>query len=164
MRLKNGGKLIAALVAVLSCTAVIWSSCKKKSAVATCNYYVCLNGGRCAMDTVKKAPGCVCPLGYEGVNCGTLTVEKYTGTWDMRQITLGSDSLDFQNDTLYYPVMLKKTATPTTFFIYNFSNNPQYTSILCMLDSTNSNWFRIDTLSAKALFYDNYHLISGILC
>ncbi len=163
MRLKNGGKFIAAILAVLCSTAIIWSSCKKKSAVATCNYYVCLNGGYCHMDTVTDKPACVCPVGYEGVNCNTLTVDKFMGTWDMMQVTTGSDSMDFKNDTLYYPVLLRKTATPTTFFILNFSNNPYYTSILCVLDTSklHTNWFDIDTMSAKQLFYDNFHLIRG---
>jgi hypothetical protein len=161
MRLKKGGKFIAAVIAVLFCTAIIWSSCKKESGLANCNYYVCLNGGRCAMDTTINKPGCVCPIGYEGYNCGTLNVEKYLGKWNMRQVTSGSDSIDFVNDTLYYPVELKKTSSATTFFIYNFSNNPQYTSILCVMDSIDSRTFYIDTMSAKALFYDHYHLVKG---
>ena len=158
---KNGGKLILGFITVLVCLAIVWSSCKKKSSVASCNYYVCLNGGYCSMDTAKKMPKCICPVGYEGYNCNTLTVEKYMDTWDMQQIITGSDSMAFQDDTMYYPVMLRKTATLTTFFIYNFSNKPYYSSILCTLDSSDSRYFNIDTISAKQLFYDNYHLVKG---
>jgi hypothetical protein len=162
MRNMKGGKLIAAVVAIVSFTAIVWVSCKKSDKnLNTCNYYVCLNGGYCHRDAITQKVGCLCPTGYEGNNCSIKSVDKFIGTWNMEQIITGSDSMDFQNDTMYYLVMLKKSATPTTFFISNFSANPYYEHILCTMDTGDSRYFNIDTMSAKQLFYDHFHLVKG---
>jgi len=162
MGIKKGGKLIAAIIAVFSFITIAWFSCTKAgSNLNTCNYYVCENGGYCHRDTLTKLVGCLCPTGYEGATCATVSVAKYVGTWDMLQVITGSDSSAFKNDTIHYTVFLKATATPTTFFIDNFGSNPYYNNIICTLDSTNSSKFIIDTISAFHLLYDNFHIVSG---
>ena len=77
------------------------------------------------------------------------------------EIISGSDSVNFRHDTIRYSVSLTNTATPTTFFINNFSNDPYYNKIICTLDSTNSFNFLLDTISAYHLLYDHYHLLYG---
>ncbi len=160
---KKGGIFFAAVVTVFSFITVAWFSCSKPGAnLNTCENVICLNGGYCHKDTLTKKIECLCPTGYEGANCGSVAVQKFLGTWDMMQVIEGSDSLLYpKKDTSYYSVSLQKTATPTTFFIFNFSNNLNYNNIICTLDSTDSHKFIIDTISAYHLLYDNYHLITG---
>ncbi len=159
---KKGGILIASVVTIFSFIAVAWQSCTKPGDnLNTCNNVICLNGGYCHKDTLTKTIECLCPTGYEGANCGTVSVSKFVGTWDIMQVITGSDSVVFNHDTSYYQVALKKTATPTTFFIYNFANNLYYNNIICTLDSQDSHSFYIDTISAYGLMYDHYHILSG---
>ena len=79
----------------------------------------------------------------------------------MRQIITGSDSAAFIDDTSYYTVFLKKSATPTTFFIDNFANNKYYNEIVCTIDSATSYHFGIDTISAYHMLFDSYKLTYG---
>jgi hypothetical protein len=162
MRIMKGGKLVAAIATFCCCAAIVWLSCTKVSSnPSTCIGFVCLNGSFCHVDTITKKPSCICPTGYEGPNCSTASVSKYAGTWNMMQIITGSDSANFNHDTTRYVVTLTNTATPTTFFIDNFSNNPYYNEIICTLDSTDSHKFLLDTISAYHLLYDHYHLLYG---
>lgn len=52
-------------------TTVINSSCERN----VCNNVYCLNGGSCSGGT------CLCPLGYEGPQCQTLSITRYLGTY-----------------------------------------------------------------------------------
>jgi hypothetical protein len=126
-----------------------------------CEGVICENGGYCHMDSTTNKPKCICPTGFEGVNCATGSIAKYIGTWDMRQIISGSDSVGFINDTSYFQVFLRKTATPTTFFIDNFADNKYYNEIVCTVDSNNSFNFGIDTISAYHMLFDSYRLTYG---
>ena len=162
MRIKKGSKLIAAVVTFSCLTAIIWLSCTKTTANPnTCIGVICENGAFCNVDTMTKKPVCVCPTGYEGANCSIVSVAKYVGTWKMMEIITGSDSSNFIGDTIRYSVGLTTTATPTTFFINNFANDPYYDQIICTMDSTNSYLFTLDTISAYHLLYDHYHLLYG---
>lgn len=162
MIIKRGSKFIAALLTLISVITVAWLSCTKVGAnLHTCNGIICENGGYCHVDTFTKKPICLCPTGYEGTNCAIISIDKYIGTWDMTQVTLGSDSVAFNNYVAHYVVLLKQTATPTTFFITNFSNDLYYNSIICTMDSINTSNFIIDTISAYHLLFDHYKLVSG---
>ena len=168
MGMKTGNRLIAGAFTLVCVIAVIWGSCTKPGDnLNTCNNYVCENGGYCSMDTLTKKVHCFCPVGFEGTNCSVRTVDRYVDTWNMMQIRTGSDSIKYDTaynkiiDTVYYVVMLKKTATPTTFFIDNFSSNPYYNSIICSIDTGDKSHFIIDTFSSYHLMWDNYHLIAG---
>src|ERR1035437_5617075 len=108
MIIKRGSKFIAATVTFISIITVAWLSCTKVGAnLQTCNGIICENGGYCHVDTFTKKPVCLCPSGYEGSNCATVSVDKYIGTWDMMQVITGSDSIGFKNDTVHYIVLLK---------------------------------------------------------
>ncbi len=168
MGIKKGNRLIAAAFTLVCVIGIIWGSCTKPGAnLNTCNYYICQNGGYCSMDTFTKKVRCFCPVGYEGSNCAVRTVDRYVGTWNMMQVLTGSDSMKYDTgyhkiiDTSYYVVMLKKSATPTTFFIDNFSANPYYNNIICSIDTGIKSHFIIDTFSSYHLMWDNYHLVAG---
>lgn len=161
---KRSGRIIATIAALFSFLMLAYISCKKPQGYVRCEGVTCLNGGYCAVDTTpQQKPHCVCPIGWEGSNCATAVVNKYFGTWDLHQHITGSDSM-VTIDSVYlkrdttYPVFLQQTATPTTFFINNFFNNPYYNYIICTLDSLNSHRFYIDTISDFHQMYDHYKI------
>ena len=39
----------------------------------------CANGGICTNGT------CICPIGYEGVSCETLSIDKFLGSWNVSE-------------------------------------------------------------------------------
>ena len=176
---KKSGVIIAAILA-LCCvfSAVYISSCTKPSKGPSCDNYGCQNGGYCSVDTELKnifyplsngtrcdCPGsgvptvhCNCPSGFEGANCGTAVTTKYTGTqnWDVKQTVIGSDTASAVGKVFTYVAFLIPSATPTTFFINNICDSNNYNDIVCTIDSTNSNNFVIDTLSAFHMFYQHF--------
>lgn len=158
MVIKKSGLVITVLgilSVVLSVTYV--SSCTKplEDRPWSCNYVVCTNGGAC--DSGK----CVCPVGFEGTDCSVKTVEKYYGHWTAHFKTIGSDSASQLGKDTVYPMELKASATYTTFFIYNFNNNKNYSNILCKVDSVRKEIFIIDSTMAQNMFYDQYRIKGG---
>lgn len=159
----KGGKYFAAIVTMLSFITIAWFSCTKVNEnLRTCNGVICQNGAYCRVDTTTKKPVCHCPTGYEGPTCATISIDKFVDTWDLTQVITGSDStIGAFDTTTRYTVFLKKTATPTTFFINNFVGNPYYNEIVCTLDSLNSRIFTIDTISAYHMLFDHFQLVRG---
>lgn len=131
--------ILTALSSILCFLSVAYFSCTKPGSSPSCNGVVCKNSGYC------NRGHCVCPSGFEGSDCGTASVNKFIGTWDVTQITTASDVPSEIGKDSTYTVFLKNTSTPTTFFIDNFLGNPRYNSILCTLDSVNTNNFIVDT-------------------
>ena len=153
---------IAAIFTILSFVTITWVSCSKNNdGLVRCEGVVCQNGGYCHTNAVTGISSCSCPTGYEGPYCATASVTKYLGTWRMQQVITGSDSILTIHDTTHYSVSLVQTATPTTFFINNFADNPYYNQILCTIDTNNSAIFTIDTFSAYHMLFDNYKLLYG---
>ena len=155
--------IIAAIASLLTFLSVAYvSSCSKPGANKySCEGVVCQNGGYC------DSAMCRCPVGYEGANCSIPVVAKYIGTWDATQVVTGTDSIHYLNDTIHYVAFLKKTATPTTFFIDNFTGNPYYNESICVVDTVNkvTGWnssdFVVDTISGANMIYAHYMLQWG---
>lgn len=123
-----------------------------------CNYVYCQNGGKC--DSAK----CKCPVGYEGKDCGTATVDKYlSAKWRMSTVIVGSDSAHLigPGSKKTYPVQLTATATNTTFFMANFDGNSLYDHIICRIDSVDNNTFMFDTTSVLNMYYDHFRIRHG---
>ena len=158
--MKRSNFIIAALLVLFSVITVAYMSCSKATNGPMCTGTTCTNGGVCSINDTTHKPMCTCPTGYEGTNCSTVSVNKFLGGWNMRQIVTGSDSTAYNNDTSYYQVTLAAAHTPTTFFIDNFFNDQEYNNIICTLDPTNSNNFGIDTISAYFMVY-NHFIIQG---
>ena len=153
---------IAVLITIFSFFTVTYMSCSKGfHGHVGCEGVLCENDGYCHIDTLTHKPKCVCPVGYEGSNCATVSVAKYLAAWTVKQKILGSDSTMYNGDSLTYIAFLRKSGTPTTFFIDNFFNNPYYNDIICTLDSMNSSHFLLDTLSAYHMVYNNFKVVSG---
>jgi hypothetical protein len=164
MVIKKGSRNIAAIATLLTLLSVVYaSSCSKSSFNKySCSGVVCLNGGYCDSGL------CVCPVGFEGANCSIPYTAKYLGTWDVRQVIIGTDSVKYLHDTAYYQAFLKATATPTTFFFDNFAGDPYYNQVVCIIDtiikgasSDNTNNFVIDTTSGYSMRYGHYMLQWG---
>ncbi len=161
---KKSSIIITAIVTLISIFTLTWLSCSKPSQPNSCYGVICENGGYCSMDTVKAntlGAVCTCPAGFEGPTCATISVDKYLGTWDLKQHIFWSDSANYIGTNSNYSVILEKTATNTTFFINNFFNNPYYNNIICDIDSGNSFRFNIDTLSDFHEYYDHYQVKWG---
>ncbi len=155
---KKSGLVISAIGVLSFLFSVAYiSSCTKPIAEFpySCNGIVCNNGGHC--DSAK----CKCPVGYEGKFCDTKSVDKFFGFWKLTSTVIGSDSANCVGKDSVYTVELKETATPTTFFVYNFGGNPYYSELVCLLDSTYKNNFRIDTTSSINMVYDHYRIRGG---
>jgi len=159
---RKSSVVIVAIAAILSFFTIGWLSCKKPGQPHSCDNIVCENGGYCYQDTLlTSSPRCACPSGYEGYNCATVSVNKYIGTWDMKEHVDWSDTVAFIGRDSSYFVELNTTSTPTTFFIDNFFNNPFYNNIICNLDSTHTDNFTMDTLSNFHMYYNHYKIKWG---
>jgi hypothetical protein len=152
---KKSSILIAAIGTLFCFFSVAYISCSKPGSAPKCNGVTCENGGSCYKGN------CVCPVGYEGGNCGTASVAKYIGAWDVHTRITASDSLKYVGIDSNYIVFFKNTATPTTFFIDNFLGNPKYNNIISVLDSTNSFRFKMDTLRNQNMWFDRTVLTYG---
>ena len=61
----------SALLTISAFSVVTYTSCSKDE----CKDVVCNNGGTCS------GGSCLCPTGYEGTNCETLSATKFIGSW-----------------------------------------------------------------------------------
>ena len=85
-------KILLSLSLLLGST-FYFSSCEKDP----CEDTVCLNGGTC------NDGSCACTDGYEGADCGTLSADKFVGTYSVAAVCNGSN--------YNYTVSITKSAT-----------------------------------------------------
>jgi len=154
---KNSLVITLLAVVTLFVSVVYVSSCTKSPGEFpySCSGVVCKNGGRC------DSGRCVCPVGFEGADCGTGTVDKFIGYWRVNQKVVGSDSLNLVDSETVYTMQLMRTATNTTFFLYNLYDNPSYSSLVCKIDSIQRNDFGIDTAASSNMLYDQFRIRLG---
>ncbi len=106
--------LIDLLAFIILFLAITSASCTKDTATTTITTttvkcVTCSNGGACINDT------CVCPSGYEGVSCETISRQKFFGNWSVFE--KGSTSPAAQ-----YPVSITEGSTINSVVIQNFYN------------------------------------------
>ncbi len=105
MRARFKTIVLSALGAIAAFSAVTSTSCEPDK----CKAIVCAYGGVCKEGT------CICPAGYEGYQCETITRDKFKGTWTV-----------FENGTVTnsakYDVVIDFGATMTEMSIKNFYN------------------------------------------
>lgn len=97
--------ILSALGAITAFGAVTYSSCTPDK----CKSIVCAHGGVCKEGT------CVCPTGYEGYQCETITRDKFHGIWTVFE--KGTASMPAQ-----YDVRVDYGANMTDMTITNFYN------------------------------------------
>lgn len=67
--------VLSALGTVVAFSAIFYSSCSTDK----CKSIACAYGGVC------KDGACICPSGYEGVQCETITRDKFIGTYNVSE-------------------------------------------------------------------------------
>jgi hypothetical protein len=97
--------ILSALGAVAAFGAVTFSACKPEK----CKSIVCAYGGVCKEGT------CICPTGYEGFQCETITRDKFKGNWTVFE--KGTKSMPAQ-----YSLVIEYGANMTDMTIKNFYN------------------------------------------
>ncbi len=97
--------LLSALGALTVFAAVTISSCNNDK----CKAIVCAYGGVCTDGA------CICPSGYEGPQCETITRARYLGIW----VVTEDGTL---TDAARYPVSVEKGDNITELRIKNFRN------------------------------------------
>ena len=97
--------LISALATLSAFISITYISCNRDR----CKTIVCANGGVCNGGT------CVCPSGYEGTNCETVSRDKFLGAWTV--LEKGTTSAAAQ-----YGITIKKSTQITDIVITNFYN------------------------------------------
>jgi hypothetical protein len=97
--------LISALATFSAFISIAYLSCNRDK----CKTIVCANGGVC------NSGGCICPAGYEGSNCETVSRDKFRGIWHVFE--KGSITQPAQ-----YSVTIKSGTNVTDVVIENFYN------------------------------------------
>jgi hypothetical protein len=116
--------LLTVFLTLTVISAVSYMACNKNH----CSSVVCLNLGVCNGGT------CVCPTGYEGYNCGTLSRDKFIFTYN------GGDTCDTAGYNQYPIHLLAVLSDSLELNMKNFLNNP-YDSATCFIESTDSFYF-----------------------
>jgi hypothetical protein len=104
--------VLSALGTIAIFSAVTYSSCDNDK----CKAIVCAYGGVCSEGT------CLCPSGYEGPQCETITRTRYLGTW------IVSEDGTLTN-AAQYPISVEMGANITELSIKNFRNLPLSTPV-----------------------------------
>ncbi|HRO43093.1 MAG TPA: hypothetical protein PL009_09680 [Flavipsychrobacter sp.] len=98
--------MLSALGALTAFTAVTFSSCKEDK----CKAIVCAYGGVCTDGM------CLCPSGYEGNQCETITRTRYLGVWHVTEDGTYSDAAQ-------YSIAVEAGPNITELRIRNFRNS-----------------------------------------
>ncbi len=131
-------------------------SCQKSPGSAlVCSGVTCQNGGYCLKGQ------CMCPTGYVDSTCSTAIVSKFVGAWDVVQTLTGSTNRSMIGYDSAYVLTIKASATPTSFLIYNFMGNNEYSQLVGTLSSTDSYNFTIDSITNAAMRFANISFHGG---
>jgi hypothetical protein len=112
--------LITAFLAIIVITAVSYSACNKNQ----CASLVCQNQGVC------NSGSCVCPVGFEGSYCQTLSRDKFIFTYN------GGDTCSNEGYR-QYSILLLATSDSQTLNMKHFLNNWD-DSAVCTIQATDS--------------------------
>lgn len=101
--------LISAVATVSAFASITYTSCNRDK----CKTITCANGGVC------NEGRCICPSGFEGSNCETVTRNKFLGNWFVYE--KGS-----MTNAAQYPISIKPAGEasdpPLDVVITNFNN------------------------------------------
>ena len=95
----------AVFVTVATFFSVTYFSCNRDK----CKTIICANNGVC------NDGNCICPSGYEGPNCETVSRDKFLGNW----VVFEKGSVTNANQ---YPISIAATTAVTDVVIKNFYN------------------------------------------
>jgi hypothetical protein len=126
---QNRAILFTVSFAVAIFSVVLYSACNKNK----CHDVLCLNQGVC------DGGSCVCPVGFEGPRCATLTRDKFIFTYRGGD-TCGADpsSMHYTPYQIHLLAVLHDSLEMT---LKNFINNME-DSAICTIQSTDSFTFQ----------------------
>ena len=105
MKVRLRAIFISALVTISAFVSIAYVSCNRDK----CKTLVCGNGGVCNLGE------CICPSGYEGIQCETVSRNKFLGNWNVFE----KGSL---TNAAQYPIAIKPAELVTDVIIKNFYN------------------------------------------
>jgi len=112
---------LAAFLTIIVVTAVSYTACNKNH----CSNVVCMNQGVC------DNGNCVCPVGFEGSRCETLSRDKFIYTYN------GGDTCGTAGYRQYPIYLLAVTSNPRELTMKDFLANLN-DSAICTMESTDS--------------------------
>jgi hypothetical protein len=127
--MKNLRTILTATALTLGLFTVTFTACTPDP----CKNVVCDNGGTCDANGA-----CVCPAGFEGTTCATLSRDKFIGIFN------GSETCTIGTDT--YAVTTTPNSDKTKFNIQNLYNQSTITAIA----NANGNAFTIPSQTVAA--------------
>lgn len=98
--------VLTALGAIATFSAITYTSCNNDK----CKAIACAYGGVC------KDGACICPTGFEGAQCETITRDKYNGVWHVFEKGTYTTNADFD-------ITIQNGLTMTDMVITNFYNH-----------------------------------------
>jgi len=138
--------LTTVLFSVIVITLVI-SACERN----VCDNVTCFNGGSCNVGL------CTCPTGYEGPQCGTLSVERFLGTYPgtttcdvagvqgapvLDQVQITADPVNINFVYVAYQSMAPQ-------ILHGYVNSNVTTYSIIIADSTGTNYDKKFTLTLQ---------------
>jgi len=154
----KSGIILTTITTLLAFMSVLYiSSCDNKAPAlnpATCENYICYNGGTCAYSI------CTCPIGYQDAHCSTPWNAKFAGTWTIAEYISGSDNYNVVGSNQIYQVKIDTTHVPNDLYITGLNGNAGLTRILGIIDSTNMQ-FNIQPYTPSG--NGNYHITGGTI-
>ena len=97
--------LITALATLSAFISITYISCNRDK----CKTIVCAHGGVC------NGGICVCPSGYEGTNCESVSRDKFLGNWEVFE-------KGTRTKAAQYAISIQKSTLTTDVVIVNFYN------------------------------------------
>jgi hypothetical protein len=142
---RRHSNILFTFLATVSCfLAVVYTSCSKTADnIASCDGINCQNGGVCRIGK------CVCPYGYEGVNCEINYHDKYLGGWNVHETIVGSNvsTAGLHKDSLYTVIIASSSTSttgltsPTSFFIQRMLGDANFINLASVVDTMSSSSF-----------------------
>jgi hypothetical protein len=129
--------LLSALATLMIFASVMYTSCNRDK----CKTINCAHGGVC------NSGICICPSGYSGTNCETITRQKFIGNWQVFE--KGSIT-----NAAQYPISIQASTAPnaliTDVVIKNFYN--YFTSSIKGIVSGDTLYIPNQQLEGKVIF------------
>ena len=113
---------------------VAYTSCSSKKSTTSpdkCQTIPCKNGGICNVGV------CSCLNGYEDADCGSASLDRYTGNWEMHDSVTGSDHPAALHTSNIYNVTINAIpGSAVSFYINGITGNAGFTQLPCRMQDT----------------------------
>ena len=124
--IKNASVTLA--ITLLCFLTVGYTACKKTetTTIDECVDVACQNGSSCFKGI------CSCLSGFEGTHCEITTLNRFIGSWSMKERVTGSSKQENLALTHKYDITIKAVPdSRVSFYIDDFMGNTAYDNIMC---------------------------------